>query len=353
MSDPSGTKASRNVRAPFDIQDRKVRAIGITFFGLVIPNASGLIDNGEFLWWQLIPAYLYFMFVAFCIWQGNRSLLFYIERRYNWFVFPVQKIALLLAANVLYTALIVTALLSAWYIVIGRAMEWPVIYITIAICVLCVIFITHVYETIFLIKQREIDILENEQLERARMAAQLEALKNQIDPHFMFNSLNTLTHLIDKDADLAKGFTESLAEIYRYILKSKDQKLVWLQEEVSFFDKYLSLLKIRFEDTLIVSKTLEGEADYLIPPISIFFALENVVKHNEISREHPMTVEVVQGNEELTITNRIRPKKMLQASSKIGLKNLNERFELLTGNGIRSSSDDMNFELTLPLLKVG
>ena len=353
MSDSNGRKPLPKPGAPFDIQDQKVRNIGVVFFGLVIPNAAGLIDNEAFLWWQLIPAYAFFIFVAFSIWQGNRALLFYIERRYNWFVYPIQKIILLLTANVVYTTGVVLGLISTWYLMIGAAINWWAIYITVAICVLCVIFITHVYETIFLIKQRETDILKNEQLERARIAAQLEALKNQIDPHFMFNSLNTLTHLIEKDVMLAKVYTESLADVYRYILNSKDQKLVWLEEEVSFFDKYLSLLKIRFEESLVVDTLLEEGVDYLIPPISIFFALENVVKHNEISTEHPMRVEVLQDAERLVIKNQCRPKKTVQAPSKIGLKNLNERFELLTGRGVESHTDDVTFELTLPLLKVG
>ncbi|ELR72808.1 signal transduction histidine kinase, LytS [Fulvivirga imtechensis AK7] len=337
-----------------NINDKLVRIIGIQFFGVVIPNATGLVTSNDRSITYLMLAYGYFILISFFIWQGNRWLLFRLEERYNWFINPAQKIIMILGANVFYTAPLVVFMLLGWYRLTGGLVDWGVIKITAVVCVICVIFITHIYETVFLIKQRESDKIKGEKLERARVQAELEALKNQIDPHFMFNSLNSLSYLIDTDPSRAKEFTQSLAEVYRYILSNKDQRLVILQDELLFLDKYLSLLYLRFDKNLQVLFNIEesSRSAYLIPPISIFIALENVVKHNEISQRSPMQVEVNLLENYLRIANKIKPKKTLQHSSKIGLTNLDERFKIITGMGVNKVVSADNFELQLPMLPI-
>lgn len=354
---PSAEKENFCIQAvedKIDINDKLIRIIGIQFFGIVIPNATGLVTSNDRSITYLMLAYGYFMLISLCIWEGNRWLLFRLEERYNWFINPAQKIILILGANVFYTAPLVVVMLLAWYRFTGSLVDWDVIKITAMVCVICVIFITHIYETVFLIKQRESDKIKNEKLERARVQAELEALKNQIDPHFMFNSLNSLSYLIDSDPSRAKEFTQSLAEVYRYILSNKDQRLVMLQDELLFLDKYLSLLYLRFDKNLQVLFNIEesSRSAYLIPPISIFIALENVVKHNEISKRSPMQVEVNLLEDYLRIANKIKPKKTLQHSSKIGLANLDERFKIITGKGVNTLISAENFELRLPMLPI-
>ncbi len=328
-----------------------VRLFGSLFFGVVIPNAAGIVDNSLYSWWQLILIYLYFAITAFAIWQSNRIVLFYVEKRYNWFLDPFQKIIGLLSANVILTSFVVILFVGGWYLVMTPSVNWAVIKITGAICIVCVIFISHSYETVFLIKQRQLDLLNKEKLERAKASAELEALKNQIDPHFMFNSLNSLSYLIEKNPEAARDFTDSLAEIYRYILTSKDQQMVWLSDEIDFLDKYISLLKIRFQNNLTVNRKLISK-NYLIPPISIFIAFENVVKHNEISDRKPMWVDISTQGESLVISNRLQPKKKVQESTKIGLENLDERFTILVGKGINKRVSKDVFTIEMPLLKV-
>ncbi|MBV6647963.1 MAG: histidine kinase, partial [Cyclobacteriaceae bacterium] len=291
------------------INDKLIRIVGIQFFGVVIPNATGLVSSHDRSFVYLGLTYLYFMCIAFCIWQGNRWLLFKLEEKYNWFINPAQKVIMLLGMNVFYTSPVVVGMLWCWYTFIDSPVNWTTIQVTTIICVICVIFITHAYETVFLIKQRQADRIQSETLERAKVQAELEALKNQIDPHFMFNSLNSLSYLIDKSPDKAKEFTESLAEVYRYILSNKDQKLVMLEDELVFLHKYLSLLHLRFEKALQVDFSIYSNQGFLIPPISIFIALENVVKHNEISKRHPMHVEITQTESSLIIRNPIREKR--------------------------------------------
>ena len=122
-------------------------------------------------------------------------------------------------------------------------------------------------------------------MERAKAEAELEALKNQIDPHFIFNSLNTLSHLIEEKPVKAKQFNDNLADVYRYILQNKARDLVLLREEMVFLENYFSLLKIRFEKAVQMKIIVdESEMDqYLVPPISLQILAENAIKHNEFS----------------------------------------------------------------------
>lgn len=337
------------------LNDNKIRLIGIPFFGITIPLVSGLFGTLSFdnlAYWLGFP---YFIGLAAMIWQGNRYLLFRTRQRFTWFDKPIEKLVLLLLNNVFYTTPLTIAWLCLWYRWAGfGGTNWEVVLVVTLINVICVLFVTHVYETVFLVKEQESELVRNEQLQRAKAEAELEALKNQIDPHFMFNSLNSLSYLIKKDQGKATLFTENLAEVYRYILTQKDQTLVLLEDEFNFVDKYTELLQLRFGRALIIRKHFNGatEKAFLLPPISAFVAMENIVKHNEISDRDPLPVDLYVTDGHLTISNEIRPKRSLQHSSRIGLRNLDERFKILTGKGVGTNNDNGSFTVKLPLIPI-
>jgi len=295
-----------------------------------------------------------FIGLAAAIWQGNRYLLFRTRKRFTWFDKPIEKLILLCMNNLFYTTPITIAVLCLWYNVAGFGVKWDTIIIVSLINVICVLFITHVYETVFMVKEQQNEHVKNIELQRAKAEAELAALKNQVDPHFMFNSLNTLTHLIKADQSKALEFTENLAEVYRYILIQKDQTLVLLDDELDFTHKYTDLLHLRFGNALIIKKRFNGAAgkEYLIPPTSVFVAFENAVKHNEISEKTPMLVDVDLKDGVLMVCNTIRERKNVTHSSQIGLKNLDERFRLITGKGISAVKENEEFIVRLPLVKI-
>jgi len=191
-------------------------------------------------------------------------------------------------------------------------------------------------------------------LEKAKIQAELEALKNQIDPHFMFNALNAISYLIDKDTLQAQKFIDNLAEVYRYILKSKDKDLVLLEDELVFVNAYAELIRLRYNESFHLHMELDAgrSMNFLVPPISIMVAIENVVKHNEMSEKHRMTLRIKQDEDSLVISNVIKLKKQVTNSTKTGLKNLNERFEKLVGRSILINDSEGIFRLQLPLLKL-
>ncbi|NUN68766.1 MAG: histidine kinase [Bacteroidetes bacterium] len=312
-----------------------------------------MIDNGAHTPAELAAAYLYFIFIAFAIWQGNRYLLFRLRLRFSWLSQPVYKVLALVVSNIFYTIPISVGLMTMWYVFARHAAaDWDVIFKATALCVVCVVFITHTYETVFLIKSWGTDRSKSEELAKAKMEAELEALKNQIDPHFLFNSLNTLSHLIGQDPQKAKQFNDDLAEVYRYILSNKDRNLVLLSEELLFAERYFSLLRIRFGSAVVLTVEGAGSADdLLIPPISLQILLENAVKHNAFSEEDPLRITVQIHDAAMTVTNDRRNKTTAGTSSGIGLRNLRDRYRLITGQDPAIQDGDGRFTVTLPLLR--
>ncbi len=336
------------------LNDIGFRLILIPFFGIAIPMMTKMNDEVVLNHWQIKFSYAYTILIAFLIWEGNRYLLFTLRTYFNWFNKPVKKIIALLLAISFYTIPISALLLAGWYYLFahGRVNHDTIITST-YIIMICVVFITHVYETVFLVKESESEMLKNEQLEKAKAQAELEALKNQIDPHFIFNSLNTLSHLIEDNPAKAKQFNDNMAEVYRYILHNKRKEFVLLREEISFLKDYFSLLKIRFEDAVQLNINVPDELfdQYLIPPISLQTLIENAIKHNEFSDATPLVIGISLHNNALTVSNEIRKKMLRKPSSGIGLHNLNERYMLLTDKSI-DIKEQKDFSVTLPVLNI-
>ena len=339
----------------YRINDIGFRLILIPFFGITIPLVTGMINRQNFSHWGIKLSFLYTIMIAFVIWEGNRYLHFTLRSYFDWINKPLQKITVLILSIIFYTVPVSVLLLVGWYhLFSGGAINWNAITESSLIILIAVIFITHVYETVFMVKESETEMLRNEQLERARAEAQLEALKNQIDPHFIFNSLNTLSHLIEEKPARAKQFNDSLAEVYRYILQNKARDLVLLRDEVDFVTTYFHLLKIRFEDAVQLRIEIPEMVldQYLIPPISLQVLAENAIKHNQFSEAEPLLLEIELKEEMLLVQNEIRLKVLRKASSRIGLQNLRERYRLTTNRVITVEDDEKLFTVKLPILKI-
>ena len=337
------------------LNDIGFRVILIPFFGITIPLITGMIDYASFTLWKSKFSFLYTIGIAFVIWEGNRYLLFTLRSYFDWFNKPVRKIIALLLAVSFYTIPVSALLLTGWYHVFAKGnVQWDTVFTATLIIMICVVFITHVYETVFLVRDSESEMVRSAQLERAKVQAELEALKNQIDPHFIFNSLNTLSHLIEERPAKAKQFNDNLADVYRYILQNKSRDLVLLREEMGFIKDYFSLLTIRFEDAVELKMLLQEDMldKYLIPPISVQVLIENAIKHNEFSDLTPLSVSIMLKGDELIVHNKANKKTSRKPSSKIGLQNLNERYKLTTNKAISIQEDARDFMVKLPVLKI-
>jgi LytS/YehU family sensor histidine kinase len=208
---------------------------------------------------------------------------------------------------------------------------------------------------VFLVKEAESEMVRRAETDRARVQAELDALKNQIDPHFMFNSLNTLSHLIEKHPAKAAKFNDHLADVYRYILSHKSRDLVLLAEEIAFLNDYYALIRIRFEQAVQLTIDVPSHIteQYLVPPISLQIPAENAFKHNEFTNEHPLHVSLSYTSDPaLVFSNPVMSRKQVRPSSGIGLENLNNRYQLITGKQIEVHSSGPQFRVILPLVSL-
>jgi hypothetical protein len=335
-----------------ELDDRLVRAIGIPGFGLSIPHLTGLfgaLGPSDLRWWL---GTVWFVALSAAIWHGNRWLLFEQRRHWDWFRHGPRKVVVLLAAIVLYTAPLTAVALLAWYAWSGvGAPDWGAIRTVVLINVLCVVFVTHVYETVLLIKDRGSDLLRLAHLERARAEAELAAVRAQLDPHFVFNSLNTLSHLVETDPRRAREFNEKLADIYRVMLRRRGRDLVALSDELALVRQYVWLLRVRFGDAIALRISGDEEAPARLPPLSLQLLVENAVKHNELGEDRPLEIDIDLRAGEVAVSTSYRPRRLLHPSAGVGLRNLDERYRLLGAGSIRVKPGPDRFEVIVPLLE--
>ena len=197
------------------------------------------------------------------------------------------------------------------------------------------------------------DALNREQkLREEKLIFQYETLKNQVNPHFLFNSLNTLSSLVYKDPKLSDEFIKKLSMIYRYILENSDKESVELKSEIEFVQDFFYLQEIRDNGKIELHIEVNNPEDYRILPISLQLLVENALKHNASTRTNPLVINIKTENNQVIITNNLQPKQNIEDSSKIGLKNLGERIKLMTGKEIEISESNDQFIVKLPLIRV-
>ncbi|MEO0728317.1 MAG: histidine kinase [Bacteroidota bacterium] len=202
-----------------------------------------------------------------------------------------------------------------------------------------------------LTSERDQLLLRTAQQESEQIKAKFEILRNQINPHFLFNSLNVLISLIHPAPDKAVLFGGYFAKVYRRLLEVKDDPLIRLEEELIFTRDYLHLQEMRFDDALLIKENIaEAALDRSIPPFALQLLIENALKHNIVSEEAPLELELIANHEQLSIRNTLNPRTTPADSTKIGLRNLEERYRLLTDKRPSFQKTDTHYIAQLPLL---
>jgi len=195
--------------------------------------------------------------------------------------------------------------------------------------------------------------LSNEMLLKANAEARFEVLKNQVNPHFLFNSLNTINAVIDKDVSAAKYFVSNMSQVYRHILNSAGRPVITLAEEIEFTTAYINMLLERHSNSLCIEVQVPDEcSNLLLPPVSLQLLIENTVKHNVVSISTPLNVIVTAQEGCIMVSNKVNRRKLKAASTGTGLWNLNQRYGHLCGAAIEISNKDGFFTVSLPLLKL-
>ena len=350
---PDGSATEPALRP--SVHDRWMRLLGLLLLGLVIPRFALLFDKFSWRGADYWIGTAWFLLAAVAIWEGNRALALWLRPHLDWLVQPFWKLAIFAAATLACTVPLTIAAVWLWLQYVQSpypTLDWLGTIRTIATNnTVTVLFLLHAYETLFLIRERHGDQRRLESLDRARLAAELENMKGQLAPHFLFNCLNTLAALIEHNPAAAAEFNAHLADVTRYLLTQKNHDLVPLAEELAFLRSYVRLMELRFPRSLRVTLPPAETADpRRLPPASLQLLIENAIKHNRLSEDEPLTIEVRLEAAAIVVTNPLRPKTQLHAGTGTGLANLRERIALLTPGQLAISTEAGEFHVRLPLV---
>lgn len=334
------------------IRDVILRWLFIPFLGILIPLLSGFITYNRYSLAALAGVQLFFILVSFGIWVGCNWIHIKLRSYYNYKTNPFIKIVSISLVSSLYSAGFGGLLSFIWFQFSGEIFEWDHFYKFITLCTIAVILFTLVYEILYLSKERELDYRVVDQLDYERSQAEMALLKNELDPHFIFNSLNSLSQLILNSKEKAHLFNNKLACVYKYFLINKERDLIPLEDELNFINNYFYLLQIRHENK--ISLIIDIDNSYKLPLFVLTCALqtpiENAIKHNEYSDEKPLEIFVRLTDDHICITNNIRPKPYLPGSTGIGLKNLSTRYRFICNREVVVERNTENFTVRIPII---
>ena len=291
--------------------------------------------------------------IWFTQWKGNEFLSCWLDKKISWLENPTKRFVWGIISVLIYTPLSLVILLYALYLITGYYQPissfgafFDVVGMVLVITALISLFLN---SRRFLIAWRQ-SAINAERLKMEGLHSQFQSLKNQVNPHFLFNSLNALTSLVYKDVDQAALFIKKLAEVYRYVLETQSKEVIPLKEELNFIESYVFLSKIRYGKNLRVHIEAPSDSHYMVLPLSVQMLLENAIKHNVISNEEPLTIKVVQSDGILEISNNLQKKNVSEESIGLGLNNIRARYKFLTDEPLVVESKDDLFTVKLPLL---
>ncbi|MBL7968550.1 MAG: histidine kinase [Prolixibacteraceae bacterium] len=333
----------------------------IGLFKFILANAIlsfliiAVFMNGFFNDWKIFGiGYLWAFSISITQWGGIQWLHGLVDRHISWIEAPARKTVVQIVVFLIYstTAFILVQFLN-FYVWRGitPGQSWESIVKSIPYTLLVSFLISLIFTVIGFFQAWRRSFIQAEKLKVEMMAYKYESLRNQINPHFLFNSLNVLSDLVYDDQKLAVKFIRQLSDLFRYVLDSRDKELVPLGEELDFMQSFTFLLKTRFEDKLQITVDVEPSADDYIVPMTLQLLVENAVKHNEVSEAFPLKIEIRKTGDFLEVKNNLQPKSAGDDSKKTGLKNITQQFAFFSDQPIKIISTDEFYAVRVPILK--
>lgn len=286
------------------------------------------------------------------LWLGNSYMAEYLDKKISWIDAPVKRLVIGITGTVVYSTAAVALLLLIWRPLLSFELRNEIM-LNIMIMSLIITFIVSLFmhSRAFLIcwKQSQIDA---EKFKRESVAAQYESLKSQVNPHFLFNSLNALTNLVYEDQNKAAKFIKQLSEVYRYVLDTREKEVVPLADELKFLHSYIFLQEIRFGQNLSVHIELNNTHS-MVAPLALQLLIENAIKHNIVSSEDPLHIRLFRDGDYLVVENNLQKKSVLgEPTSGLGLENIRQRYSFLTNKEVVISQSGGKFSVKLPLIEI-
>lgn len=335
------------------IKDVAAKWLLIPLLGISIGIVTGSVSLKRFVFPETVSAALFWTTITLLLWQSTVASTAFIRHHARLRKKDAHKLLLLFFSTTTFALVISDIAINVWNNLFQNPISqrneanYAFLYVAIA----PIIGLT--YEILFLKKEQELDSKIVAQLDYERQSAELQALNNELDPHFMFNALNVLSPLISVDAAKAQVFTIKLAQVYRYLLHNRDRELITLREELRFIQDYFFLLQIRHENKLQLDLKLQEleVSQIMILPFALQVLLENAIKHNQFSEEQPLVVAVSLHKDFIVVSNTVASKPFSAESTKVGLKNLSARYRLICNKDIIVQHAANTFMVKLPLIK--
>lgn len=336
------------------------KELGRAFFlGTVIFLVIGIINyfNGVRITdgKELLIDFAINQLYSIVLYMTNAILIIYMIRKYGANLFKVENLSKAFLGNITIT-LIDLLILRAFtkMVLYGQSFDdflsgENIGYYTISFLIsmlICASFYAFYYY-----KSTQEKRVKEQKIIAGTASAKFDALKNQLDPHFLFNSLNVLTSLIEENPRSATKFTTALSKVYRYVLEQKNKELVTVDEELRFARLYMSLIKMRFEDSIIYDAPESvSNPEAKVVPLSLQLLLENAVKHNQVTPAKKLHIRIYEKNGNLVVKNNVQPKTVMKESSGVGLRNIRQRYQILSDKAVQIQQNEKEFSISLPML---
>jgi two-component system LytT family sensor kinase len=347
-----------NNKIGFD--DRLVMVFGITLLSFVVPIVFfgwRIGRTPQLSWLSYWPC----LTVTAAIWLGSRYILIWARTRYANFGQVKKRMWVQMSVIIAYVLVVNNVLGALLFEDCERVMRdagrtltpQDVLIDSNAASILCTFLVIAIYESIYFVNELRKSVEEKELLKRESLQAQLSALKTQVNPHFLFNNLNTLSAVIPDNPGQAIDFVQQLSKVYRHILEVRDEQSIVLKEELEVLEAYAFLLKTRFGENLNISiRVTDENLQQRVVPLSLQILMENAIKHNIVSAAKPLRIDVYAGGEQLVVSNTLQKKNQLVESTGIGLDNIRNRYRLLSDRKVEVEEGPDSFTVRIPLIAV-
>jgi len=323
-----------------------------SFFNILLIEGDRLFVF-ETNWFYLLPV----IFVnVILVWEANRFMSLHIENFGKRISSKIHTLILLFVVSLLLVCLIslFTTFLSLEILRQPLSNFMINLKLSIGFTFRINLFLHSVNAIVFFINRYNESKLEAEKLQKKTVEAQFEALRNQINPHFLFNSFNVLSELVYQDPDTSAKFIQQLSKVYRYLLYYQAKKVVSLMEEFEFLKAYIFLLNIRFKKNLCIKNSITDHLDnWYLPPATLQLLIENAIKHNIVSQKHPLKINIYQDeHDNIVVENNLQEKKQKEPSTSVGLQNIAQRYKFISDREIEITKTAEQFIVRTPLIKL-
>ena len=323
---------------------------------IAIGNVISLFTIARELWSVevFLRNCMFSVIIGYPAWKGMVYLTMVLERKLPWLKNPIKRLIYQVLILFVFSGLIIFVGLAIWLMLIEDTDFWTAVgYVLPSLKVVYIfMFLSLVLgNAVLFFKNWKEAAIQQEELKRAHLALQYQSLKDQVRPHFLFNSLSSLATLINTDAGKATLFVHKLADVYRYVLEQRENELVPLKEELKFLEDYIYLQKIRFGNNLLVEYSLELDQTRMVIPLSLQMLVENAIKHNEISAEHPLHIEILSTEQgHVIIKNKLRKKEVTETSLGMGLENLRKQVAFFSDDSLLIQEESESFIVRIPTI---